>query len=248
MISEVFNMDCVAYMQTLTDKFFDLAIADPPYGIGAPMQNMGSHPNRTGIGKGGGVSTSVKCRLNAGSGKLKNRILNKSNINWDVVPSDEYFNQLFRVSKNQIICGGNYFKLPPTRGVVFWDKLQPWDNFSQFELIWTSFDSPAAKVAISTTGGANRDIKIHPTQKPISLYKWLIEKYAKAGDKIFDSHMGSQSSRIAAFNMGFDYWGCELDEEYFNEGNKRFERETMQQSLFMPASANIKTSKPISLF
>lgn len=206
-ISEVFNMDCVSYMQTLPNKFFDLAIVDPPYGLGKRTTD------------GGGSNSQIKFMQD----------IRRSN--WDdAVPHKKYFDELFRVSKNQIIWGGNYFDLPPTRTIICWDKMVAIPSMSQIEIAWTSFDSPARLVKINNTD-KNR---FHPTQKPIALYKWLIEKYAKAGDKIFDIHMGSQSSRITAFNMGFDYWGCELDEEYFNYGNKRFIRETMQQSLFTP--------------
>lgn len=158
--SNVFNMDCMEAMKDLPDGFFDLAIVDPPYGINAPNMNMGSNPNRSrndGHGSGPALSTAdrlKKGRLNQGSGKLKNRALNTMNCDWDFEkPTKEYFDQLFRVSKNQIIWGGNYFDLPPTRGVGCWDKLQPWENFSQWEMAWTSFDCPAWKVAISNTGG-----------------------------------------------------------------------------------------------
>jgi site-specific DNA-methyltransferase (adenine-specific) len=212
-ISEVFNMDCVSYMQTLPDKFFDLAIVDPPYG--------------------------ETCKLSGGKAKKDgyakywDKITDKGN--WNVAPSREYFNELFRVSKNQIIWGANHYPqhLNPSSGWIFWDKGQKDFSFSDGELAYSSFICKLRAVIIHRSE-LHKESRFHPTQKPIALYKWLIEKYAKAGDKIFDSHMGSQSSRIAAFNMGFDYWGCELDEEYFNDGNKRFIRETMQQSLFTP--------------
>lgn len=229
-ISEVFNMDCMEYMRTVPDKFFDLTVVDPPYGINATDMQMGSHPTRSrndGYGSGPSVSTAVKTkgRLNTGSGKLKNRLLNNSVIGWDnEKPSLEYFTDLFRTSKNQIIWGGNYFPLPPSRCVICWDKCQPWENFSQWEMAWTSFDQPAALFTYSNTGGSNKEMKIHPTQKPIALYNWLLRRFAKPGNKILDTHLGSQSSRIAAYKLGFDFWGCELDEQYFNEGNARFEK------------------------
>lgn len=236
-ISEVFNEDNVIGMARYPDKFFDLAIVDPPYGINAPNMQMGSTSKariKKGIRSAPSISVAqkLKGKLNQGSGKLKGRALNMMNCNWDTEkPSPEYFKELFRVSKNQIIWGGNYFDLPPTRGIVCWDKMQPWDNFSQWEMAWTSFDKPAAIFKYSNTGGANAETKIHPTQKPVALYKWLLHKYAKTGDKILDTHMGSQSSRIAAFNMGFDYTGFELDKEYFEAGNKRFKEQTMQMKL-----------------
>lgn len=164
----------MAYMATIPDKFFDLAVVDPPYGINAPAMDMGSAK--------GNVSTATKLRkgrLNGGAGKLKNRVLNTMSCDWDYnPPGEDYFRELFRVSKNQIIWGGNYFPLPPTRGIICWDKMQPWENFSQVELAWTSFDCPAKLVRISTTGGNNREEKIHPTQKPVALYQWIFKKFA----------------------------------------------------------------------
>lgn len=210
--SDVYNIDCVEGMKQYPDNFFDLAIVDPPYGINATDMNMGSHPTRSrkdGFGSGPAVSTAVKMkgRLNTGSGKLKNRILNRSSFGWDnSIPTPEYFSELARVSKNRIIWGGNYFPLPPTRGIVCWNKMQPWENFSQWEMAWTSFDKPAALFSYSNTGGANSEEKIHPTQKPVELYRWLLHRFAQPGMSILDTHMGSQSSRIAAYNMGFDYW------------------------------------------
>lgn len=233
-ISEVFNEDNMVGMARYPDKFFDLAIVDPPYGINAPNMQMG-HGAKS---RGGRPSTAVslrKGRLNIGSGKLKGRILNNSQIGWDSeIPSDQYFSELDRVSINQIIWGGNYFGLPATRCIVCWDKVQPWENFSQWEMAWTSFDKPAAIFKLGCTGGSNSETKIHPTQKPVKLYAWLLSKFANPGDKILDTHMGSQSSRIAAYKMGFDYWGWELDPEYFKDGNKRFKEQTAQQQLFLP--------------
>jgi site-specific DNA-methyltransferase (adenine-specific) len=201
MKNEAYNMDCVEYMRTLPDKAFDLAIADPPYGL---------------------IEAGVQTR--GGAGKLKGRILNESEKKfdrWDKAPQQEFFDELFRVSKNVIIWGGNYFNLPPSRCVVAWDKCQPWPNFSQIEMAWTSFDYPAKlyKFDNRTTD------KIHPTQKPVDLYAWCLRTFAHEGDKIFDPMMGSQSSRIAAYMMGFDYVGCEIDKEYFDKGCERFNRE-----------------------
>jgi len=235
--SEVFNVDCMEYMRTLPDKAFQLAIADPPYGINAPKTGMGS-------GYSDGHYTPTK-RLNGGAGKLKNRVLNQSNCEWDSKPpTKEFFDELFRVCENVIIWGGNYFDLPPTRCVIAWDKVQPWENFSQIELAWTSFDKPA-KLYRQINGGANGERKIHPTQKPVELYAYCLQIFAKPnGGGIFDPMMGSQSSRIAAYKMGFDFVGCELDKEYFDKGCERFARECMgevktkeghiikQQSLF----------------
>ncbi len=210
-------------MKNIPDKFFDLAIVDPPYGINAPNMNMGS--NRKNIST---AKRLRKGRLNSGGGKLKNSSLQKMPIKWDYKkPSPRYFKELFRVSKNQIIWGGNYFKLPPTRCIVVWDKKQPWGNFSQVELAWTSFDYPAKIVRIMTTEGKANKIRIHPTQKPVDLYAYLLKTFAKEGDKIFDSHLGSGSSRIAAYKLGFDFVGCEIDKEYFASANERFENECL---------------------
>ncbi len=198
MKSEVYNIDCLEYMRTLPDKYFQLAIADPPYGI------------RDAGGQTGG------------SGKLKGRVFNNGYIDrWDKAPEPAFFSELMRVSDNVIIWGGNYFDLPPTRCFICWDKVQPWPNFSQAEYAWTSFDYPSKLFQFDNRTGD----KIHPTQKPIELYAYCLQTFAKEGDRIFDPMMGSQSSRIAAYKMGFDYVGCELDKEYFDKGCERFERE-----------------------
>ena len=194
--SDVFNIDCLEYMRTLPDKAFQLAIADPPYGL--PKDS--TH----------------------GRGKLKNRIINTGRIQeWDKAPSQDFFDELFRVCENVIIWGGNYFNLPPCRCFICWDKVQPWENFSQVEYAWTSFDHPAKLFRFDNRTGD----KIHPTQKPVELYGYTLSQFAKVGGVIFDPMMGSQSSRIAAYKMGFDYVGCELDEEYFEKGCERFNRE-----------------------
>lgn len=200
-ISEVYNEDNMIGMARFPDKFFDLAIVDPPYGID--------------INKSGRLVTEKGWEYK----------------DWDnSIPTVEYFLELNRVSKNQIIWGGNYFSLPATRGFVIWDKQQPEDvSFASCEFAWTSFDRSARTFYLRPQG----EDRIHPTQKPIRLYKWLIDRYAKPGDKILDTHMGSQSSRIAAYNMGFDYWGWELDKDYFEAGNKRFKEQTAQQRLFL---------------
>lgn len=221
-------MDCMEYMKTCKDNQFDLAIVDPPYGINAPSLDMGSKP--------GYKSTAAKLRkvrLNSGGGKLSDRSLNTMNCDWDKeVPSPEYFHELFRVSKNQIVWGGNYFDLPPTRGVICWDKLQPWENFSQWEMAWTSFDCTAPIVRISNTGGNNKDKKIHPTQKPVKLYEWLLEKFAVEGDSVLDTHCGSASSAIAAARFGFEFVGCEIDPFFHEASLKRFDEMTVQNDLF----------------
>lgn len=228
-ISEVYNIDCMEYMRRLPDKHFDLAIADPPYGISIDRaslcEGLGLSNNNT-------MARLKKERFH-GRGKLKDRAMNRLNTEWDLKPpTKEFFDQLFRVSCNQIIWGGNYFELPPTRGIVCWDKEQTFLNFSAWEMAWTSFDVPAKIFRFSNRGflspeGKDKADKVHPTQKPIALYGWLLKNFAEQGQSIFDPMMGSQSSRIAAYRMGFDYYGCELDSEYFRTGSERFERMCM---------------------
>jgi site-specific DNA-methyltransferase (adenine-specific) len=204
----MYNVDCMDFMAKVPDKYYELAICDPPYNIGGDSIHAG--------------------RLKKGSGKLKNRAIQLLNSSFDEIPLDEnYFNELFRVSKNQIIWGMNYFELPRTRGVICWDKVQPWENFSQIELAWTSFDYPAKLYRYDNRTGN----KIHPTQKPIALYKWLLKNYAKEGDKIFDSHGGSMSIAIACDTMGFDLDICELDKDYFEQAKKRFDNYKKQLTI-----------------
>ena len=224
-----YNMDCMEAMLQMPDNAFDLAVVDPPYGIGADNFKNGAGASKDG-GKLYSTAVKMKNRLNTGSGKLKNRLLNQSDCSWDSEPPQkEYFNELFRVSKNQIIWGGNYFDLPPTRGIIVWDKVQPWENFSQVELAWTSFDRPAALFKMCNTMPG----KIHPTQKPVALYEWLFKKYAKPGDKILDTHLGSGSSRIAAYNAGLYFIGYEINELYFNLQEERYQKHTAQENLFL---------------
>lgn len=196
--NHVFNIDCMAFMADMPDGFFDLTIADPPYGIREAGGQTG------------------------GSGKLKGRVFNNGYIDrWDKAPSAEFFAELRRVSRHLIIWGGNYFNLPPSRCFICWDKVQPWPNFSQAEYAWTSFDDPAKLFRFDNRTGD----KIHPTQKPVDLYAYCLRTFAHEDWRIFDPMMGSQSSRIAAYKMGYDYWGCEIDRQYFDEGCQRFEAE-----------------------
>jgi site-specific DNA-methyltransferase (adenine-specific) len=227
----LYNIDCMEFMKGLPDKSYDLAIVDPPYGINAPNMQMGANLSRTknGYPAESTASRLKKGRLNQGSGKLKNRALNTMNCDWDMQkPSPDYFKELFRITKNQIIWGGNYFtdNLPVSRCWVCWDKVQPWENFSQFELAWTSFDKPAAIFRYSNTGGANAETKIHPTQKPVALYAWLLKKYAEQGQTIIDTHLGSASSAIAASKLEFDFTGTEIDQQYYLSAQKRFKEQT----------------------
>lgn len=235
-LNRFYNKDCMLAIKEFPDKYFDLAIVDPPYGINASNMTMRSNKNRKGNNQYPGISTAEKIRkgrLNGGSGQLKNMLLNKSDMDWDnFPPNSEYFKELFRVSKNQIIWGGNYFNLPPSRGIIVWDKMQPWENFSQVEIAWTSFNMPAAIFRYSNTGGINKEKKIHPTQKPIALYAWLLQKYAEEGFKILDTHVGSASSLIACHNLNFEYIGFEKDAYYFNLAMERLENHKKQKFLF----------------
>jgi len=202
---ELLNCDCMEYMKSLPDNVFDLAIVDPPYGLG---EDGGKFRDR----KGGG-----------------HRILAKKA--WDKsAPSKCYFVELKRVSKNQIIWGANHFAGlfdSSSSGWVYWDKMMGGD-FSDGELAYTSFN-----VALKSFSYCNkRGGAIHPTQKPVKLYQWLLSKYAKDGDRILDTHLGSGSSAIAAHYGGFDFVGCELDADYYNAAVKRFENETAQASMF----------------
>ena len=215
--SDVFNIDCLEYMRGLPDKAFALAIADPPYGI------------RDAGGQTGG------------SGKLKGRVFNNGYIDrWDKAPDKAFFDELRRVAENVIIWGGNYFNLPPTRCIICWDKCQPWENFSQIEIAWTSFDYPAKLYKFDN----RTNDKIHPTQKPVDLYAWLLKNFAPPHSLIFDPMMGSQSSRIAAYKMGYDFVGCELDKEYFEKGCERFNRECLGEYI----TEHGPTIKQLSLF
>ena len=198
------NIDCMEYMATLPDKAFDLAIVDPPYGINAGKMTMGSGKHAF-----------------------------SKNKDWDKsIPDAKYFSELFRVSKNQIIWGGNYFTnyLPPSKNWILWDKQNPNLSFAEGELAWAR---KGDNLRIFQYYSAMQNDKIHPTQKPVELYEWILNRYAKKGDKILDTHLGSGSSRIAAYNLGFDFVGCEIDKEYFEKQEERFARHTAQTSLFV---------------
>lgn len=233
-ISKVYLQDCLEAMKKYEDKYFDLAIVDPPYGINATKMQMGTHKTRTKDGY-PGVSTAVRLRgrLNSGGGKLKNRLLNKSDIDWDnETPNEDYFNELFRVSKNQIIWGGNYFNLPPCRGFIIWNKNQIWENFSQAEFAWTSFDCPSKVFTFSNRGGTNEEKKIHPTQKPIELYNYCFSKFTKEWMKVLDTHLGSGSSRISADKYKLNFTAYEINKIYFNDQEIRYMNYKSQLSIW----------------
>jgi site-specific DNA-methyltransferase (adenine-specific) len=213
--SEVHLIDCMEFMRSVPDKFYSLACVDPPYGIGVNM-NAGRKKDT----------------------KSKKRGVKK----WDNnIPPAEYFTELFRVSKNQIIWGGNYFTeyLPIKQGWIFWDKVVAPDcTFSDGELAWTSFEVALKKVIVPWSGfiGSEGE-KFHPTTKPIKLYDWIFRNYAKPNDTILDTHMGSQSSRISAYKAGLDFTGCELDPEYFEQGNERFRNFLLKSGTTEPDKA-----------
>ena len=209
----LYNKDCMEALKEFEDNQFDLAIVDPPYGIGV----------------------------------TKNKRLNNiSNKDWDnEIPKKEYFEELKRVSKNQIIWGGNYFieHLSNTRCYLNWDKLNHSDTYADCEMAWTSFDKNAKIFKYMWDGNrygfigaikgvGKKSIRMHPTQKPIALYEWLLMNYAKEGDKILDTHLGSGSIAIACHNLGFDLEGYELDKEYFEAASKRLKQHQSQIKMF----------------
>ncbi len=219
------NIDCMTFMQTVPDKFFELAIVDPPYGIGED----GSKNKSRGLGIG-----SIKKKALGKSKDYKPFSGNDKNP-----PTQDYFNELFRVSKNQIIWGANHFLGKTSSCWVVWDKQNGDNDFADCELAWTSFNTAVRKFTFKWHGMIqadmkNKELRIHPTQKPVALYKWLLQNYAKPGDKILDTHLGSGSSRIAAYDMGFDFTGCELDTDYFNAQEKRFKEHISKAKLFTP--------------
>lgn len=201
--SEVFNMDCMVAMREMNDNQFDLAIVDPPYGLNIAKEK----PRKSGR-------------------------WNYTPKGWDVAPPPTYFQILQTVSKSQVVWGGNYFSLGPCRGYVVWDKHQPVQNFADSEFAWTSFDKVARTFRYPIIEQNFRTKKIHPTQKPVALYKWLLTNYAKEGDTILDTHLGSGSSRIAAYDFGFDFTGYELDKDYYEAQEKRFKNHIAQGKLF----------------
>ena len=159
--------------------------------------------------------------------------MQEDGLTWDIPPDQTYFNELFRISRIQIIWGANNFELPPTEYFCIWDKEQTVDNFASAEYAWAGGDIKIpAKVFRYSIHRHNQIEKIHPTQKPIQLYKWLLKNYAKPEFKIIDTHLGSGSSAIAAYDFGCDFVGCEIDKEYFEAAKKRFEVHKMQQKLF----------------
>ena len=229
----MYRADCMELMKS--GKTWDLAIIDPPYGIGA----------ENGISA-GSIGIKVDTRNGYKTNPIK-RTEYKSK-DWDEKPDKLYFNKLFNASKNQIIWGMNHFILPETTCVIVWDKANVGTYQSDCELAWASFDTTIRKVTFMWSGGwqgksikeghimqgdkSKNEKRIHPTQKPVQLYKWLLTNYAKEGDTILDTHGGSLSIAIACWDLGFDLDICELDKDYFDAAVKRFEGHISQQVLF----------------
>ena len=206
---EITNEDNMALMARYPDKYFELAIVDPPYGIGAGAMAQGKW--------------------------VTSRMEKKD---WDLcAPQQTYFNELFRVSKKQIIFGGNYFRLSPSRCFIIWDKGEGFKgrDFAECEQAWCSWDGNATIFKHDPLANGDYRGKIHPTQKPVALYKWLLSRYAHAGDKIIDTHLGSGSIAIACHDLGYDLTACELDADYYKAAMARLANHQAQGSLFEPA-------------
>ena len=202
---ELTNEDNIELMKRYPDKYFDLAIVDPPYGIERFKNGIGKNDRH----------------------KVKSTAIFNNNP-----PTDVYFNELFRVSKNQIVWGANNFIMPPSEYFLVWNKKQTVDNFASAEYAWVSMGlKTPAKIFDYGIHKHNHTDKIHPTQKPIDLYKFILDKYAKQGDKILDTHLGSMSIAIACHDYGFELVGCELDLDYYNAGIKRIKNHISQLTL-----------------
>jgi site-specific DNA-methyltransferase (adenine-specific) len=218
MKSEVHLVDCMEFMRSVPDKAYSLAVVDPPYGLNLALNGQ--------FAKYGGKSK------------------------WDYLPDANYFTELNRVSKNQIIWGWNYFSdlLPSCKGFIYWNKLNHHPNRADGELAWTSYNTLGKHFDYMWDGNrygfigniqgvGKKSDRIHPTQKPVALYDWIFRNYAKPGDTILDTHMGSQSSRISAYKAGLDFTGCELDPEYFEQGNERFRNFLLKSGTTEPDKA-----------
>ena len=217
----IYNEDCLQALKAMADNQFDLAIVDPPYGIGASSKNFIRQGKQTGKSMAvSGTKYTAK--------------------DWDnCVPDKIYFDELRRVSKNQIVWGGNYFasSLPNSSCWLIWDKVTGDNLYADAELAWTSFDKAVRKFTWMWKGMfqqnmANKEDRIHPTQKPVALYKWILKNYAKEGDTILDTHFGSLSIGIACHDLGFELTAIELDKDYYEAGKKRLIEHQMQLTIF----------------
>ena len=225
--SLAFNIDCMEAMRRFPEKYFDLACVDPPYGIGVLTMTYT---------KDGHIRPSR-------NSAAKRRDYRKQG-EWDVKPSQEYFDELFRVSNKQIIWGGNYFSdmLPPSKGFICWDKRvndSMTNDFADCEYAWMSKGLGVARMFRYCWNGMiqgdmkNKEDRFHPTQKPVALYAWIFNNYAERGMRILDTHLGSGSSRIAAYDANIDFYGYEIDKTYFELQEERFQRHISQQNLFL---------------
>ena len=207
--SEVYLEDCVTALKRFNDNHFDLAIVDPPYGI-------------------------ERFKKPSGTTRFKSsKLMQEEGLTWDIKPTDEYWNELFRVSKNQIVFGANNFTMPPSEYFLIWDKAQTVDNFATAEYAWVSMGlKKPAKIYRYSIHKHNHTDKIHPTQKPVDLYRWILQNYAEEGNLILDTHLGSGSSRIASYKGGFNFVGFEIDQEYYEKQEKRFNDFKSQLRLF----------------
>lgn len=233
-VSIVECCDCMDFMAKYPDKYFELSIVDVPYGINmAARGNVGSE---RGFNKSGSKTYSIQ---------------RYSKKNWDLsAPDENYFDELFRVSKNQIIWGANHFisRIPFDSSCwIVWDKDNS-GNYADCELAWASFPTAVKKFKYRWNGMLQeemdkKEVRMHPTQKPVKLYTFCLENYAKEGDKILDTHLGSGSSRIAAYKLGFDFYGCEIDREYFEAQEARFKK-----AIAEPLFDSVKEVKQSDLF
>jgi site-specific DNA-methyltransferase (adenine-specific) len=213
----VYHEDCMEGLKRFPDKYFDLAVVDPPYGISADIKNNGKNSDRH--------EKTSKAKINT-----------YKKTNWDnEIPSQEYFNELYRVSKRQVIWGANYFGL--VGGMLYWHKNVTMPTYSTGELAWLSWLQKIDFVNITWHGMLQQNMKdkeerIHPTQKPIQLYEWIYKQYATEGNLILDTHLGSGSSRIAAHKAGLSFVGFEIDADYYAAQEKRFKTFTSQLRMF----------------
>ncbi len=205
----IYNKDCLEALKKMQDNEFDLAIVDPPYGI-------------------------KRFQKPSGTTRFKSsKLMQEKGLTWDTKPKKDYWNELFRVSKNQIVWGANNFEMPPSEYFCIWNKKQTVDNFATAEYAWISMGlKKPAKIFEYSIHKHNHTNKIHPTQKPVKLYEWLLMNYAKEGDKILDTHLGSGSIALACHNLGYDLEGYELDKEYYDNATKRIKQHQAQTTLF----------------
>ena len=206
----IYNCDCMELLRQTPDNYYSLALVDPPYGI-------------------------ERFKKPSGTTRFKSsKLMQEEGLTWDNKPKDEYFEELFRVSKNQIIWGANNFTLPPSEYFLVWNKKQTVDNFAGAEYAWVSMGlKTPAKVYDYGIHKHNHTDKIHPTQKPIDLYRYILDKYAKPNDKILDTHLGSGSIAIACHDYKYELTACELDKEYYDKAIQRIKNHVSQQKLFL---------------